>query len=53
MNAAARFFTSRSGETRLKILCLLSGTEELCVCDIIDVGQNAEIQADEVAAGIA
>jgi ArsR family transcriptional regulator len=37
MRAEARFFNSLSDETRLKILWLLSGTEELCVCDIIDV----------------
>jgi len=37
MRAEARFFKSLSDETRLKILWLLSGTEELCVCDIIDV----------------
>jgi ArsR family transcriptional regulator len=37
MRAEARFFNSLSDETRLKILWLLSGTEELCFCDIIDV----------------
>jgi ArsR family transcriptional regulator len=37
MRAEARFFKSLSDETRLKILWLLLGTEELCVCDIIDV----------------
>ncbi len=37
MRAEARFFKSLADETRLKILWLLSGTEELCVCDIIDV----------------
>ena len=37
MRAEARYFKSLSDETRLKILWLLSGTEELCVCDIIDV----------------
>jgi ArsR family transcriptional regulator len=37
MRAEARFFQSLSDETRLKILWLLSGTEELCVCDVIDV----------------
>jgi ArsR family transcriptional regulator len=37
MKAEARFFKSLSDETRLKILWLLSGTEEICVCDIIDV----------------
>ncbi len=37
MRTEARFFKSLSDETRLKILWLLSGTEELCVCDIIDV----------------
>ena len=37
MRVEARFFKSLSDETRLKILWLLSGTEELCVCDIIDV----------------
>jgi ArsR family transcriptional regulator, arsenate/arsenite/antimonite-responsive transcriptional repressor len=37
MRTEARFFKSLSEETRLKILWLLSGTEELCVCDIINV----------------
>ena len=37
MRAEARFFKSLSDETRLKILWLLSGTEELCVCDVISV----------------
>ena len=37
MRAEARFFKSLSDETRLKILWLLSGTEELCVCDVIDL----------------
>jgi ArsR family transcriptional regulator len=37
MRAEALFFKSLSDETRLKILWLLSGTEELCVCDVIDV----------------
>src|SRR4030043_1508914 len=37
MRAEARFFKSLSDETRLKILWLLSGAEELCVCDVIDV----------------
>jgi ArsR family transcriptional regulator len=37
MRAEARFFKSLSDETRLKILWLLSGTEELCVCDVIGV----------------
>jgi ArsR family transcriptional regulator len=37
MRAGARFFKSLSDETRLKILWLLSGTEELCVCDVIAV----------------
>ena len=37
MRAEARFFKSLSDETRLKILWLLSGAEELCVCDIIRV----------------
>jgi ArsR family transcriptional regulator len=37
MRAEARFFKSLSDETRLKILWLLSGSEDLCVCDIIDV----------------
>ena len=37
MRAEARVFKSLSDETRLKILWLLSGTEELCVCDVIDV----------------
>jgi len=37
MRAEARFFKSLSDETRLKILWLLSATEELCVCDVIKV----------------
>ena len=37
MRIEAQFFKSLSDETRLKILWLLSGTEELCVCDVIDV----------------
>jgi ArsR family transcriptional regulator, arsenate/arsenite/antimonite-responsive transcriptional repressor len=37
MRAEARFFKSLADETRLKIIWLLSGTEELCVCDVIDV----------------
>jgi ArsR family transcriptional regulator len=37
MRAEARFFKSLSDETRLKILWLLSGAEELCVCDVINV----------------
>ncbi len=37
MRSEARFFKSLADETRLKILWLLSGTEELCVCDVIDV----------------
>ena len=37
MKAEARFFKSLADETRLKILWLLSGAEELCVCDVIDV----------------
>ena len=37
MKTEARFFKSLSDETRLKILWLLSGAEELCVCDVIKV----------------
>jgi ArsR family transcriptional regulator len=37
MRSEARFFKSLSDETRLKILWLLSGAEELCVCDIMGV----------------
>ena len=37
MKAEARFFKSLADETRLKIRWLLSGAEELCVCDVIDV----------------
>jgi ArsR family transcriptional regulator len=37
MQAEARFFKSLADETRLIILWLLSGSEELCVCDVIDV----------------
>jgi ArsR family transcriptional regulator len=37
MRAEARFFKSLADETRLKILWLLAGTEELCVCDVIDL----------------
>ncbi len=35
MRAEARFFKSLADETRLKILWLLSGVEELCVCDVV------------------
>ena len=45
MRAEARFFKSLSDETRLKILWLLSGTEELCVCDVIDVLGITQSQA--------
>ncbi len=37
MKTEARLFKSLADETRLKILWLLSGADELCVCDIIDV----------------
>jgi len=37
MRAEARSFKSLADETRLKILWLLSGTEEVCVCDVIEV----------------
>ena len=37
MRAEARFFKSLADEARLKILWLWSGTEELCVGDVIDV----------------
>ncbi len=37
MNAEARLFKSLADETRLKILWLLKGQEELCVCDIMRV----------------
>jgi len=37
MRAEARFFKSLADETRLKILWLLSGAEELCVCDVIEL----------------
>jgi ArsR family transcriptional regulator, arsenate/arsenite/antimonite-responsive transcriptional repressor len=37
MRTEAQFFKSLADETRLKILWLLSGAEELCVCDIIEV----------------
>jgi ArsR family transcriptional regulator len=37
MKTEAQLFKSLADETRLKILWLLSGTEELCVCDVIDV----------------
>ncbi|OGP71678.1 MAG: hypothetical protein A2Z73_03930 [Deltaproteobacteria bacterium RBG_13_60_28] len=35
MKAEARVFKSLADETRLKILWLLMGQEELCVCDIM------------------
>ncbi|MGB8990980.1 MAG: metalloregulator ArsR/SmtB family transcription factor [Desulfobaccales bacterium] len=35
MKAEARLFKSLADETRLKILWLLMGQEELCVCDIM------------------
>jgi ArsR family transcriptional regulator, arsenate/arsenite/antimonite-responsive transcriptional repressor len=37
MSAEARFFESLADETRLKILWILPGTNELCVYDVIDV----------------
>jgi ArsR family transcriptional regulator len=37
MQAEARLFKSLADETRLKILWLLKGQEELCVCDIMRV----------------
>jgi ArsR family transcriptional regulator len=37
MKAEARLFKSLADETRLKILWLLKGREELCVCDIMRV----------------
>ena len=37
MRAEARLFKSLADETRLKMLWLLSGVEELCVCDFIAV----------------
>jgi ArsR family transcriptional regulator len=36
MKAEARLFKSLADETRLKILWLLMGQEELCVCDIMN-----------------
>jgi len=37
MRKEAQLFKSLADETRLKMLWLLMGREELCVCDIIDV----------------
>ncbi len=37
MKAEARLFKALADETRLKILWLLKGKEELCVCDIMRV----------------
>ncbi len=37
MKAEARLFKALADETRLKILWLLKGQEELCVCDIMRV----------------
>lgn len=37
MKAEAQLFKSLADETRLKILWLLKGQEELCVCDIMRV----------------
>ena len=37
MREEARLFKSLADETRLKILWLLMGQEELCVCDIMGV----------------
>lgn len=37
MKAEARLFKALADETRLKILWLLRGKEELCVCDIMRV----------------
>lgn len=35
MKKQTRFFKALADETRLQILCLLMGEEELCVCDIM------------------
>lgn len=43
MKQQARFFKALADETRLQILCLLMGQEELCVCDImraLDITQS-------------
>ena len=45
MRAAARFFKSRSDETRWKILWLWSGAGELCAGDVIDVLDITQSQA--------
>ncbi len=37
MKAEAKLFKSLADETRLKILWLLKGREELCVCDVMHV----------------
>ena len=37
MKQQARFFKALADETRLQILWLLMGEEELCVCDIMTV----------------
>ena len=37
MKNEARLFKSLADETRLKILWLLKGQEELCVCDVMQV----------------
>ncbi len=37
MKAEAKLFKSLADETRLKILWLLKGQEELCVCDVMRV----------------
>jgi len=37
MRSQARFFKALADETRLQILWLLLGQEELCVCDIMTV----------------
>jgi len=37
MKAEARLFKSLADETRLKILWLLMGADELCVCDLMRV----------------
>jgi DNA-binding transcriptional ArsR family regulator len=36
MSAEARFFKYLADETRLKIIRLLSGAEDICICDVID-----------------
>jgi ArsR family transcriptional regulator len=45
MKSQARFFKALADETRLQILWLLMGKEELCVCDIMTVLEITQSKA--------